>query len=145
MNYTYTQRLKWSIELFVNGSRLITFGIKTCKQPSLCEMGSHFSRRFSDRSHFFITKVAIDHYSLWLNYTSTQKLQGSIEHFFNGSAIDPLGVKNCKWSSLCKMGSHLSRGYSDRSCCFRTKCVIDQISLIELHYLEATSFDRNCC
>ena len=103
----------------------IPLGVKTSKWPSLCEMGPHFSRRFSDRSRFFITKVTIDHYSHWLNYTSTQKLQWSIEHFFNGSAFDPLGVKTCKWHLLCEMGPHLFRGYSNRSHFCRTKCVIN--------------------
>ncbi len=27
----------------------------------------------------------------------------------------PLGVKSYKWPLLCEMGSHFSRGYSDRS------------------------------
>ena len=78
----------------------ITLGVKTCKWHLLCKMGPHFPRRFSDWSHFFITKVAIDHYSLLLNqnYTYTQKLQWSIKHFFNGCMIDP--VKTCKWHQI---------------------------------------------
>ena len=43
-----------------------------------------------------------------------------------------LGVKTFKWPSLCEMGSHLFRGYSDRSLFSRTKYVIDHRWMLKL-------------
>ena len=54
-------------------------------------------------------------------------------HLFRGySDRSPLGVKTCKWPLLCEMGPHLFRGYSDRSRFSRTKYVIDHCWVLKL-------------